>query len=239
MKPEHKLEGRFNKQDFSIVEGDWTGSESYWTTASQKVYVTNVGTSDPERVTIRYVQSQVSSSLIDFDLDFPDSDEWSAGDVYSFSEYPNITRREIHIFDKIGSFPNRFRMDVFNGSTLLCQYYIFRDFSDYRTFKYGLRIRHLVTPDNFELEWEVSDDSAFSEFGITISDAFDDYITDPTDVVGKTYYFSIPTAYLPEGRALLGGAADSNARIMALAALMVAVIILVYVILLNPYQSKK
>jgi uncharacterized protein (DUF488 family) len=127
-------------------------------------------------------------------------------------------------------------MDIFNGSILLCQYYVFRDFSDYRIHKYGLRIRHLVAPDNFELGWEVSDDSAFSEFGISISDAIDGYITDPADVVGKTFYFSIPTAYLPEGRALLGGAADSNARIMALAALMIAVIILIYVIFMGSPQ---
>jgi hypothetical protein len=237
MKVEKRIDGRFDKKDFSVVTGDWAGTEGYWAAVSKGIYVTNVGTLDPEKVTIRYIQSEVSSNQIDFDLDFPDSDEWSAGDVYSYSNYPSITRREIHIFDKIGSFPNRFRIDVFNGSTLLCQYYVFRDFSDYKTFKYGLRIRHLVAPTDFELAWEVSDDSAFSEFGISISDAIEDYITDPSEVVGKTYYFSMPTAYLPEGRALLGGAADSNARIMALAALMISVIILIYVIFTSTYPT--
>jgi hypothetical protein len=232
--PEKKLTGVFDKKDFSVVPSDWTGSESYWSVVSDKVYTTNVGSSDPEEITIRYIQSRVDAGEITFDLDFPDSDEWRAGNVFSYSNYPSITRREVHIFDKIGSFPNRFRIDVYNGTTLLCQYYVFRDFSDYRVFKYGLRIRHLVAPSGFELEWDVSDDSAFSEFGISIAEAESDYITDESEVVGKTYYFSIPTAYLPEGRALLGGANDSSARVMALAALAIAVIGIIYVVMFVP-----
>lgn len=234
-----KIRGKFSKNDFSFVNSDWTGSESYWSAPGDRVYTTTLGTSDPREVTIRYIQSVVSSGSVEFDLDFPDSDEWSAGGVYAYADYPTITRREIHIFDKIGSFPNRFRIEVYNGGTLLCQYYVFRDFSDHRVFKYGLRIRHLVPPASFYLEWRISDDSAFADFGIVVAREIEGDLSDYTDVDGKTYYFSIPTAYLPEGRALLGGANDSNARVMALAALAVAVIGIVYVVLTSASVKRK
>jgi hypothetical protein len=226
----------FNKNDVSVVASDWTGTESYWTQTASKVYTTVVGT-DPEEVQIRYVSTDVSSTRIEADLEFPDSDEWFAGDVEIESEYTTITRREIHILEKPGSIPLRFRIDAYNGTTLLSQYYFFRVLSDESVFKYGLRIRHVETPDGFYFNYDMSDDSPFEEFGIVIPDSVNETITDPADVVGKTYFFSIPTAYLPEGRALLGGASDTSARMMAFAAFLLAVIAVIYVFYYMPVNQ--
>jgi hypothetical protein len=223
----------FQKKDVEIVESDWTGSETYWTQEGAKVYTTEVGT-DPENVIIRYVSTNVDSTEIYADIEFPDSDEWSAGQAEVYSRFPVITKREIHILEKPGSIPIRYRIDTYNGTTLLSQYYFFRVFDDAKVFKYGLRIRHVVDPDDFELFYNVSDDTPFEEYGIVISGELNDSITNFEDVVGKTYYFSIPTAYLPEGRALLGGANDSSARVMAFAAFLLAVLALIYVIYYTP-----
>lgn len=220
----------FNKKDFSSVTADWTGSETYWTAVGDKVYTTNVGV-DPSTVTLRYLQSSVDASEISFDFDFPDSDEWSAGSFNSYSQYANITKREVHVFDKAGSFPNRWRVDTYDGTTLLCQHYFFRDFSDPKVYKIGFRIRHVEAPSNFEFYYDVSDDTPFNDYGIVISDIIGDNTSDPADVVGNTYYFSMPTAYLPEGRALLGGANDTSARVMAFAALLVAFFAVIYAVM--------
>jgi hypothetical protein len=200
------------------------------------VYTTEVGT-DPEEVQIRYVSTYVSSTTIEAELEFPDSDEWFAGDAVIESDYTTITRREIHILEKPGSIPLRFRIDAYNGTTLLSQYYFFRVLSDESVFKYGLRIRHVETPDGFYFNYDMSDDSPFEEFGIVIPDSVNETITDSADVVGKTYFFSIPTAYLPEGRALLGGASDTSARMMAFAAFLLAVIAIIYVFYYMPVNQ--
>lgn len=227
----------FNKQDVSIVSDDWTGTESYWTQVASKVYTTEVGT-DPERAQIRYVRTDVGEVSINVDIKFPDSDEWKAGEVEVYSDYTQITKREIHILEKPGSIPTKFRIDAYNGTTLLSQYFIFRDFSDPKVFKYGLRIRHIVAPNSFSLYYEISDDSPFKDFGIVIPTAEEDDITVASEVVGKTYFFSIPTAYLPEGRALIGGAFDSSARVMSFAAFLIAALAIIYVIYYTPVSPK-
>ena len=227
----------FNKKDFSSVAADWTGSETYWTATGDKVYTTNVGV-DPSFITLRHLQSTVSSTEVDIDYDFPDSGDWNAGSFNSYSEYATITKREVHIFDKVGSFPNRWRIDAYNGTTLLCQYYFFRDFSDSKVFKVGFRIRHVVVPSNFEFYYDVSDDTPFNDYGIVIAGQLDDNITSPAAVAGNTYYFSIPTAYLPEGRALVGGANDMSARVLAFAALVIAFFAVIYAVM-NANSSPK
>lgn len=223
----------FDKHDVSIVSDDWTGTESYWTQVASKVYTTEVGT-DPEEIQIKYITTTVYNQTLFMEIEFPDSDEWFAGDVNIISEYPNITRREIHILEKPGSIPTRFRIDAYNDTTLLVQYFVFRDLSDVKIFKYGLRIRHVVAPNSFSFDYEISDDTPFKEFGIVVPRGESDSTSNPVDVVGKTFYFSIPTAYLPEGRALLGGASDSSARLMAFAAFLLAVIAIVYVFYYMP-----
>lgn len=233
-KPDSKS---FNKQDVSIVSDDWTGTESYWTQVASKVYTTEVGT-DPGNVQIRYVSSYVDNQYFEMDIEFPDSDEWSAGEVEVYSQYTNITKREIHILEKPGAIPTRFRIDAYNGTTLLAQYLVFRDFSNAKIFKYGLRIRHVVAPNSFDFDYEISDDTPFNDFGIVIPDGESDSTSDPEDVVGKTFFFSIPTAYLPEGRALIGGAFDSSARVMSFAAFLIAALAIIYVIYYTPVSSK-
>jgi hypothetical protein len=227
----------FQKKDVSIVSNDWTGTESYWTQRPGKIYTTEVGT-DPEEVQIKYVSTDVSPNRIEAELEFPDSDEWSAGDVEIYSEYATITKREIHILEKPGAIPIRFRIDAYNGTTLLSQYYFFRDFSDPKIFKYGIRIRHVEAPDSFEIDYTISDDTPFKEFGIVIPSAESDSISDPADVVGKTFFFSIPTAYLPDGRSLIGGSFDSSARVMAFAAFLIAALAIIYVIYYTPVKSQ-
>ena len=227
----------FNKKDFSSVTADWTGSETYWTATGDKVYTTEVGV-DPSFITLRYLQSSVDSTNVDIDFDFPDSDEWSAGSFNSYTQYANITRREVHIFDKVGSFPNRWRIDAYDGTTLLCQYYFFRDFSDSKVYKVGFRIRHVEVPTNFEFYYDVSDDAPFADYGIVISDNIDDNTSNPAEVAGNTYYFSMPTAYLPEGRALVGGANDMSARVLAFAALVIAFFAVIYAVM-NANSSPK
>ena len=227
----------FQKKDVSIVSDDWTGTESYWTQRAGKIYTTEVGT-DPDEVQIKYVTTDVSSNRIEAEIEFPDSDEWSAGYVEIESEYATITKREIHILEKPGAIPTRFRIDAYNGTTLLSQYYFFRNFSDPRIFKYGIRINHVVAPVSFYLDYTISDDTPFKEFGIVIPSAESDNITDPEDVIGKTYFFSIPTAYLPDGRSLIGGAFDSSARVMSFAAFLIAALAIIYVIYYTPVKSK-
>jgi hypothetical protein len=233
-KPDSKS---FGKHDVSIVSSDWTGTEGYWTQVAGKVYTTEVGT-DPGNVQIRYVSSYVDNQYFEVEIEFPDSDEWTAGEIEVSSEYPNITKREIHILEKPGSIPTRFRIDAYNGTTLLAQYLVFRDFSDAKIFKYGLRIRHLVAPNSFSFDYEVSDDSPFKDFGIVIPEGESDSTSDPADVVGKTFFFSIPTAYLPEGRALIGGAFDSSARVMSFASFLIAALAIIYVIYYTPVPPK-
>jgi hypothetical protein len=227
----------FDKHDVSIVSDDWTGTESYWTQVASKVYTTEVGT-DPEEIQIRYITSTVDNQTLFMEIEFPDSDEWFAGDVNITSDYPTITRREIHILEKPGAIPTRFRIDAYNDTTLLVQYLVFRDFSDAKIFKYGLRIRHVVAPVSFSFDYEISDDTPFNDFGIVIPRGESDSTSDPADVVGKTYFFSIPTAYLPEGRALIGGAFDSSARVMSFAAFLIAALAIIYVIYYTPVSPK-
>lgn len=213
----------FHKNNVSVVSGDWTGTESYWTQVGV-IYSTEVGSSDPTSVLVRYVTTNVGSTFVSANINFPDSNEWISGDVIMRSEYAVVTRREIHILEKKGATPSQFRIDAYNGTTLLSQYFIFRDLSDPKVFKYGLRINHVVSPTGFYLIYELSDDTPFNDFGIVVPRAESANITDPADVVGETYFFSIPTAYLPEGRALIGGAIDNGARLSALLAVILAVI---------------
>jgi len=223
----------FHKSDVQIKDSDWLGSDSFWSQEGEKVFTTEVGT-DPGMILIRYVEALVTGTNTQLSLTFPNSSEWNAGSVVVNSGYATITRREVHMFDKLGIFPLKFRIDTFNGTTLLSQYYVHRDLSDPRIFKYGIRIRHHVTPSSFILAYDMSDDAHFKEFGIVIPTDVSSSITDPAQVVGKTYLFSIPTAYLPEGRSLLGGSNDSNARVMAFAAFLIATLAIIYVIYYTP-----
>ena len=173
----------FSKKDFSVVASDWTGSESYWSTVASNVYTTNVGV-DPNNAIVRYTSTYVDSSEIYVDIEFPDSDEWSAGTMETYSNYPTITKREIHILEKAGGLPVKYRIDVYNGSTLLCQHYLFRDFSDQAVYKWGVRINHVVAPSSFNFFYTISDDTPFADYGIVISGANNDSTSDPADVVG-------------------------------------------------------
>jgi hypothetical protein len=222
----------FSKKDFSAVTGDWTGTESYWTDVANSVYTTVVGT-DPGNVQIRYTSTSVDSSELYADIEFPDSDEWSAGVAEFDTTYATITKREIHIFEKVGGLPTKYRIDAYNGATLLCSYYLFRDFSENSVYKWGLRIRHAVAPSSFSFYYDVSDDAAFEDYGIVVPGDLSDSTSNPADVVGNTYYFSIPTAYLPEGRALIGGANDYSARLMSFAAFLIAVFAIIYILMNN------
>jgi len=213
-----------------VVSADWTGTETYWTEVGDKVYTTNVGV-DPSNAVIRYINTNVTAASIEFRLAFPDSDEWFAGEFVVEDTYATITKREIHIFDKVGAIPKRIRIDAYNGATRLVSYYIFRDYSDSKAFKYGIRVKHLVAPVSFLGDWKLSDDTPFADYGIVIEAEYDDDTTAVADFTGKTYYASIPVVYLPDGRTLVGGASDMSARVIALAALVIAFIAVVYAVM--------
>lgn len=222
----------FSKNDFSVVSSDWTGTDAFWTNTASQVYTTTVGV-DPSNAVIRYSSTFVNATEIYYDIEFPEGDEWSAGAVEIDSTYATITKREIHVFEKSGGIPTKYRIDAYNGTTLLCQYYAFRDTSDASVYKWGVRIRHVVAPVTFNLFYSVSDDTPFENYGIVVENANSGSTTVPANVVGKTYYFSIPTAYLPEGRALVGGANDYSARLMAFAAFLIAVFAIIYILMNN------
>lgn len=235
-KVQKKVSKPFHKSDVSIVSSDFTGSESYWTATGSQVLTTVVGVDYPT-AQIRYNSTYVDSTQFQFDIEFPDLDEWFAGDMFVESYYANITRREIHIFEKTAGTPTRYRIDAYDGTTLLCQYYVFQDQTDNKVFKYGLRIRHVEVPTSFSLDYDFSDDSQFAETGIVFSGEVQDNTSDPADVVGKTFYFSFPTAYLPEGKALLGGASDNSARLLAFAAVVLAVGGIAYTLMSQPAKK--
>lgn len=235
-KVQRKVSKPFHKSDVSVVVSDFTGSESYWTTTGSQVLTTVVGV-DFSTAQIRYNSTYVDATEIQFDIEFPDLDEWFAGDMNVYSAYGNITRREIHIFEKTAGTPTRYRIDAYDGTTLLCQYYVFQDKTDSKIFKYGLRVRHVEVPTGFNLNYEFSDDSQFAETGIVFSGELSDSTSDPADVVGKTFYFSLPTAYLPEGKALLGGASDNSARLLAFTAVVLAVGGIAYTLMTQPAKK--
>lgn len=218
----------FDKKDITVVNSDWDGTETYWTATGNQVYTTTVGVDTSNTAVIRFLESSVYPTYFNFDLDFPDDDSYSTGSFYSYVEYPTITKREIHIFDKDGPFPKRIRMDVYNGATLLCQYYKFQVTDDIKVLKYGIRIRTLVAPSNFELDYSVSDDQYFESMGLVIELETQDFIADHTTVAGKTYYPSMPRALIPGGMSQIGYASDSSARLIGLVALVVALIAVLY-----------
>ena len=226
----------FSKKDFSVVSADWTGSESYWTATGEKVYTTNVGV-DTGYVVIKDINTNVWSNGTEVRIDFPDGDNFYPGQLYMETYYPNITKREIHFFDKNGPFFNRMRIDVYDGATLLCSYYIFRDFSDSKSYKYGIRVKHLLTPSSFYTDYYLSDDSQFADYGIVLEEEYSDDFSDPAEVVGKTYYASIPIAYLPDGRALTGSGNDYGARLASFAALVLSFFAIIYILMNIPSSS--
>lgn len=211
-----------------MVTADWDGSETYWTATGSQVYTTTVGVDTSKTAVIRFLESNVDSTFGSFDLDFPDDDSYTTGSFYSSIDYPTITKREIHVFDKDGPYPKRLRIDYYNGATLLCQYYKFQVTGDIKVLKYGIRIRFLVAPSAFLLEYNLSDDQFFESMGLVIENEFDSTSTDYTTVAGNTYYPSMPRANAPGGLSQIGYAADSSARLIALVALVVALVAVLY-----------
>lgn len=228
----HNIQPGMKKQGYSVSSSSWDGTETYWTATGDKVYTTIVGT-DPSEIQIQHVSLDISSSSTFYEFDFPDSDDFSPGDFQVIIDHATITKREVHIFNKLGSFPNEHRIDYYNGTTLLAQIYTFRDFSDVKEYKWGVRIRNVVAPASFLFDYSTSTDTAFADYGIIVPFDVSNSTSTPGDVVGNTYYFSIPTAYVPGGKSLLGGASDSSARVLALAAFAIAIIALIYIMTLR------
>lgn len=229
----HNIQSGMKKQNYSSVASSWDGTETYWTATGDKVYTTTVGV-DPADIQLQHVSFYVDATSSRYQFDFPDSDDYYPGEYSIGIDHPVITKREVHIFNKLGSFPNEHRVDYYNGATLLAQIYTFRDFSDVKEYKWGVRIRNIVAPSSFYFNSDGTTDTPFADYGIIILGGFSNNITVPADVVGNTYYFSVPTAYIPGGKSLLGGAMDSSARILALAAFVITILTLIYVMFNRP-----
>lgn len=233
----------FSPKDFSVVASDWDGTEAYWTRAGDHVHTTVVGVDSLETAVIRYINTDVGSTFGRVRVEFPDSDEWLSGDMSVNSNYPSVTKREIHTFDKRSNFPLIVRVDFYNGAALLKQVYIFRETSDSAVYKYGFRVRHLVAPSSFSFDYEVGDDSLFPTMGLILEGKNAASVNTPADVVGNTYFFSMPVAYLPAGEAFTGSASDTASRVVSLIAIFLALFAIIYAVLFpvvyRPNPSKE
>lgn len=219
----------FQKKNIVIESSDWDGTESYWTDVGKTVLTTDATTPPIYTAVIRYLESDVDATSGFFDLDFPDDDSHSAGNFTFDFTYPSITSREIHILTKDAIYPTRLRIDYYNGATKLAQIFKFQVLSDPKVLKYGIRIRFLVAPSTFDLFYNVNDEQHFSSMGLLLEDSTSGNTTVSADVAGKTYYPSMPLAYVPGGVSQLGYASDYVARIISLVALAIAILIIIYV----------
>jgi hypothetical protein len=218
----------FLKKDISEVTSDWDGSETYWTRTGKEVLTTDPLVDTTNTAVIRFLESDVSTTGGEFDLDFPDDDSYSAGTFNIIFEYPLVTKREIHILTKNAIFPTELRIDYYNGTTKLLQIYKFQVTSDPTTLKYGIRVRVLEPPSDFHLYYGISDDQYFESMGLLIERENEKDVDDYELVDGITYFPSMPVAYVPGGLSRLGYASDYAARIISLVALLIGIIAIIY-----------